>query len=90
MKLLLTDKTEITVDRISDSISDGTHQLMIACSEKKSAEEVNAQFEGKTETVVITKDNGEMVTLKGYTKISNINREISDLSDTVMVTLKKE
>lgn len=89
MKLLLSDnKTEVVVQRVADSLSDGSYQLTVTM-EGKSVEEVEQLFSGKTETLTVEKEDGSEVIFEGYSKIYGVNRDISANEDVVRVTLKR-
>lgn len=88
MRLELNDKTEVNVDRINDSLSDGSHQLTVNMI-GLSVEAVEEKFTGKTETLVVKKEDGTEAVFKGYSEVVSINRDISENEDIVRITLKK-
>lgn len=90
MKIVLSDNTELNVTNINESIFNDNSQLMITVVDTVDVEGINASIKGKTDPIVVKRNDIEIATFTGYNGIQNISRDINEYNDNLRITLIKE
>lgn len=91
MKLTLNDKEKtLDIERLNETLTCGKKSLMISVpSNSYTLDEVSEILKDNTQSLSLDKGT-EQLTFDGYTIINTVTREISDYTDTIIITLSQE